>query len=627
MLLVHFVAPFQLGILRMKGIPALPLFLAFLLSVTVTFGKSAPDQRKGGISPTFVRESKAEVPRGGEVVIQLVAIPSYGNAEIFEIQGQPVHGSLSDLKNTSDHTASVVYHHDGSKAPLEDGFTFRAKAPGQSLSAPAKAFIRIIPPPPLLVFEPRELDFGKVLLSEKRATNVVVINQGGGRATGRLLFPNGFSPTTGGGYQLAEGDRLSIEVEFSPMEAKSYEGDVKCIPVTEKGPLVVRGTGLPRFDVTPVSEATWSVRNLSGNPIRISFQPTGETGGWVLPPESLLPPDSQKAFTLLQEEEEDAQIRPSSTKVRITDGLTESLLELPPRRRFVPLTLQAVTPPILGNLSPGVGVPLSFCLVNRSDVPKRAFWKITSKMGGGMSESMRVVLNSGESREIQYLWTPSLPGEGHVRLAVEEGSKTRHELLWNAVVLGNKAAASPLVQDSRSQTMMPPAGDEQGGGVAISPEVPVRESTLPTVDDASIEISTPWVGKAEVVVRWKAILGKGGRIRVQECLLVPEEGQSPTSDTSAPNLSSMRRMCRDLNVRTMKDHGAENAAVISGLQPGWHLLMLSIQSDTGEPRACSRLNVRVPSSPSLWARLKMPLGIGAILLLFLFLRRIRNRGG
>lgn len=610
----------------MKGIPTLSLLVAFVLSATVTFGKSAPDQRKGGISPTFVRESKAQVARGGEVVIQLVAIPSYGNVETFEIQGQPAHGSLSDLKNTSDHTASVVYHHDASKAPLEDEFTFRAKAPGQSLSAPAKAFIRVIPPPPLLVFEPRELDFGKVPLSEKRATNVVVTNQGGGRATGRLLFPKGFSSTAGGGYQLAEGDRVLIDVEFSPMEAKSYEDDVKCIPVTEKGPLVVRGTGLPRFDVTPVAEATWSVRNLSGNPIRISFQPTGGTGGWALPPESLLPPDSQMAFTFLQDEEEGNQNGSShSAKVRITDGLTENLLELPPRRRFVPLTLQAVTPPILGNLSPGVGVTLSFCLVNRSDLPKRAFWKITSPLGGGMSDSMRVELNSGESREIQYLWTPSLPGEGQVRLAVEEGSKSRLELLWKAVVSGWVATA-PVVQEARHQKMMQPTGDEQGSGMAISPEAPVREAPLPPVDQATVEISTPWFGKPEVVVRWRDKPGRDRRIRFQECVLVPEEAQKRPPDTSALNRSSMRMMCRDLKTRTMKDRGAGEAAVITGLQPGWHLIMLSIQSDTGEPRACSQLNVRVPSAPSLWAHVRMPLGIGAILLLLLFLLRIRNRG-
>lgn len=559
------------------------------------------------------------------MVIPLVAIPSFGNVETFEIQGQPAHGSLSDLKNTSDHTASVVYHHDASKAPLEDEFTFRAKAPGQSLSAPAKAFIRIIPPPPLLVFEPREIDFGKVPLSEKRATNVVVTNRGGGRATGRLLFPKGFSSPAGGGYQLAEGDRVSIEVEFSPMEAKSYEDDVKCIPITEKGPLVVRGTGLPRFDVTPVAEATWSVRNLSGNPIRISFQPTGETGGWALPPESLLPPCSQKAFTLLQEEDDGARQGSSpSAKVRITDGLTEHLLELPPRPRFVPLTLQAVTPPILGNLSPGVGATLSFCLVNRSDAPKRAFWKITSPLGGGMSDSKQVELNSGESREIRYLWTPSLPGEGQVRLAVEEGSKTRHELLWKAVVSG-RVTASPVVQEARNPKMMPQTGEEQGSGLAISPEAPVRESPLPPVDDVIVEISTPWFGKPEVVVRWRARAGRDRRVLFQECLLVPEDGQKHAPDNSGLNLSSMRMMCRDLNARTMKDHGAGEAAVITGLQPGWHLIKLSIQSDTGEPLASSQLNVRVPSSPSLWGLVRMPLGIGAIVLLLLFLRRIRNR--
>ena len=173
---------------------------------------------------------------------------------------------------------------------------------------------------------------------------------------------------------------------------------------------------------------------------------------------------------------------------------------------------------------------------------------------------------------------------------------------------------------------MQPTGDEQGSGLAISPEAPVRQAPLPSVDEATVEISTPWFGKPEVVVRWRAKPGMDGRIRFQECLLVPEEAQKGAPETSALNPSSMRMMFRDLKTRTMKDHGAGEAAVITGLQPGCHLIILSIQSDTGEARARSQLNVRVPSSLSLWARVRMPLGIGAILLLLLFLRRIRNRG-
>ena len=161
--------------------------LVLFLAASVMGKQSAPGERNAIVKPTIAIDANVQVRRGGEVEISLNAIPSYGNNETFVIQTPPVHGTLSDPKNCSDHTAKVIYQHDGGKEPLVDAFTFRVKAPGQALSVPATVTIKIVPLPPRLAFKPEVVDFGSVFLAGKGRTNVTLTNLGGTRSTGRLL--------------------------------------------------------------------------------------------------------------------------------------------------------------------------------------------------------------------------------------------------------------------------------------------------------------------------------------------------------------------------------------------------------------------------------------------------------
>lgn len=590
---------------------------------------SASEKGMGTVSPTFVRDSKTKVPRGGEVTVTLAAIPSYGNTETFEIMAHPLHGTLSNLKNTSDHTATVIYHHDGSKAPLQDLFSFRAKAPGQALSSPAKAIVRIIPPPPLLVFEPRELDFGRVILSGKRVTNVLLTNLGGERAVGRIVFPSGFSSTNGGGYSLAEGESAMVPVEFSPMEARVYEDKITCLPPVETQALVLRGNGVSRFAVTLAGTDAWNVRNLSSNAIRVSFLPTAGCAGWLMPPETVLTSASGKVFTFLQEDDDESRDTSSGasegSKVRVSDGLTESILELPPARRFIPLTVQAITPSVMGTLPLGGSATLSFSLLNRSDLPKCAFWKVTSALGGGMQETSPLELGGGESKEIHYNWTPSLPGEGLVRLVVEEEKKTSHTLLWKALVSrSNDVAPASRIMSQKAV----PAGDGGAAGEeAHAPPVnpsPALQSTVPAVDGVAVEAVKNRFGFPGVVARWNVPPGSISKTRIQECLLVPGEEAIATPGPLSRNSSSMMVKLQDLNQQSLGSDSARKGVLITGLGEGWHLIVISQTTAGGDLKAQSQVHVLVPRNPTLWGLVKMPLGILAMILLILFYRRLRR---
>ena len=65
-------------------------------------------------------------------------------------------------------------------------------------------------------------------------------------------------------------------------------------------------------------------------------------------------------------------------------------------------------------------------------------------------------------------------------------------------------------------------------------------------------------------------------------------------------------------------------ALIQGLQPGWHLIMISQTTGEGGLQARSQMNVFVPRNPTFWGLVKMPLGILSLVLLILLYRKIRR---
>ena len=286
-------------------------FLSSLLALLTLLQpiRALAKDKEPPVKPTFAKDAAAKVARGNEVKITLQAVPSFGHVISFKIQTPPLHGTLSEPQFAGDHSAFVFYRHDGSKSPLTDEFFFRAQANGQSVSVASHCTITIVSPPALLSLDPPLIDFGECMLAEKQHRKVTITNLGGSRATGKLLLPDGFSAPQGERYNLGEGESKTMVLEFDPMEEKKYAGEAGTQPLCEKAPLQLCGVGKVRFELTQQSPSEWEVKNLTEQPLRVSFK---GGAGWSLPSETSIPPHELSHFAFQQSVQRSSVNRPES---------------------------------------------------------------------------------------------------------------------------------------------------------------------------------------------------------------------------------------------------------------------------------------------------------------------------
>ena len=572
------------------------------------------------ITPTFALDSSATLQRGGDVEITLSAVPSFGSRILFEIATPPLHGVLSGLRSISDHTAAIVYHHDGSRSPVIDEFSFKAQAPGQSKSSAARVSIRLTPPPAQLVLKPKELNFGNLPLSETIQTNVIITNLGGVRAVGRLVLPKGFSAPEGDRFSLDEGESVTMKLEFCPMEEMDYLAQVPSLPFMGMEPLTLTGKGTSRIEITKLGTVEWAIKNLSPKPIRLSF--TGGVG-WIVPQETLLNPDAEKTFSFQQTDLED-QVPASgvSSIVHVSDGLSSRDLELPPPRRFIPVTVQGITPASLGNLPIGVSLPVVFSLINRSEFPKRVTWKASSTSGGGSSAPVLLELLGGEVRKITFDWRPSLPGDASLKVSVEEGTKTRRELAWMASVI----LPPPMNETFASSNAIVPLQDPVNNMVIQDhpPEVTPAITSIPPLNNISWESCVSWSGKSTVKLTWDAKQGDEANVQITERVM--RVNGNKELHTRGNSLSGLSFEIVSTPVEVVRKYQLSSRMVceIISLHPGWHLVQICRASHEGNPEAQSQIQVFVSQQPSFWTKWRAALGILAIILLIFVLRSFRR---
>ena len=603
----------------------LPWMFVWLVSASCLAGEP-----KISIRPTIANNTKAKVARGSDVAITLNAIPSFGNQITFQIQNPPLHGTLSNFHTTGDHTAAVIYHHDNSKSPLVDSFTFRAQGSGQSMSESSHCTISIVPPPPLLVFDPPAIDFYQVMLSEKKQQNFTIINRGGETTEGRLILPKGFSAPLGDRYRLGDGESNTMTVEFDPMEERVYAGQATTQPSYAKFPLQLDGIGAPRFDLKNIIPLEWEVHNLSEIPLRISC--TGGEG-WILPGDMSLPPHESRRLIFQQSEEEGMTNSPSSNAVVIvSDGLSVRQISLPPLNRFIPVMVQGVTPSDLGKIPIGASVQIAFTLSNRSEYPKHLMWLMASPSGGSSDAPAFLDLKGGESQEIQYYWKPTLPGDATIRVKVSEGksaksikaiSSTSHELVWRATVLPSTKTSSATSSDGNQGVM-----ESQETPLDQYPPpalAPAKVTSIPPVSGGNFVVQTSWMGTPSVLLRWDEKSLDLSCFKIEEEQLVLTEPLSPNKDEQGGLQTPKTKMILNpFDVSMAKKQGDRLTLQLRGLSPGWHHLVLSQFSKDGVLEAQSHFQIRVPARHSVWDQMKVPLGIAGIGLLIFYLRRLRR---
>lgn len=595
--------PFMTSARRFGGVVLLGLLFLSTQEIRSERPLKVPD-------PLFAREVSSKVTRGGEVVIPLSSTANYGNQVLFEIITSPLHGTLSPVKFTGDHSASVVYTHDGSREPVADSFAFRSRAHGRSPSAPAICSIVIKTPPPMLTPAPESIDFGTNRISSSKRLELILMNRGGQAAEGRLTLPPGFSAPDGDAFRLGEGESRKIPIEFRPLEEKSYQSEISIIPGALSVTVSVTGMGVSRFEVREIHPNEWELNNLSNDRIRLEFN---EGVGWVLPPPVTLAPGEQKKIVFLpfpKDVGEPAQVGETHhALVKVSDGFSTREISLPERPRFVPLVLNSLTRSDLGTMEIGIGADISYSLCNRSQYEKRITWKLSSKSGGVALDSQAVVLKPGESRDLSFRWNPSVPGAATVEAIFrEEGDDDFQKLTWIAHVV----SASP-----RPSVAAPNIFSSSPGESPVEPNQtqPIASDSKPIsgLEGFSQKIVESWFFRPKLEIAWNA----------------EPDGSENSSEIIAEEFfmnslhgSLQGRRFENLRIRR---NGKVVQCEVSDLSPGWHVCRISvIKKDSIDPVESTQFTIKMPASPSVLYFILRVLGLTTLAFLIVFWIRMRR---
>jgi len=562
-----------------------------------------------GVDPTIACDLCSDVKRGGSVDLVLEAIPNFGNVITFEIQSRPLHGTLSNPVQLTDHTARVTYHHDGSKDPKDDSFTFRAATVGRAKSSPATVNLAILPPPARLECDPSSLDFGEVFLSEKKQMMVKVTNKGGVTARGRMILPVGFTAPAADVITLGENESIDVMLEFSPMEEKQFSEPVSFASLSQKRTLLLKGGGRSRFHAAKTGSASCELKNLSTSPIMISF--TGGEG-WELPQSVQLPAESRKTITFQPSPSIGSGVAlAKSSHLHLSDGLSSMEMELPSPDSIAPVTVERVSSESLGNIPSGSNQRIAFRLGNRSDGSKKLRWSLASSSGGGSTIPSAAELSPGESREILFDWRPARLGKARLILSVAEGSRTQ-DVAWNALIV----APPPPKQDVAMQGKDPSESSEEHPTMEY-PEA----ATIPPVAGAAWEINTPWFGAPRILMSWPLVGKESGSMELEENHVVMLSNAPVLPGKTALRLEPVQ--FHDLKKSIQ---GRREFVMLPPLGEGWHLILLSKLSPTGQTEEFSQFQIEVPNTASWLVRMRWPMGILLIVSLGGFLIRLKNKG-
>jgi hypothetical protein len=571
----------------------------------------------------MVMEGHAKVAVGGEVRLELNAVPNFGNTIDFKITKPPSHGMLSELKNSSDHSAVLTYRHDGSRGEMEDAFCFRAKAPGCAKSSSCQVSLEVISPPPLLVYEPERLDFPRVFLSDKASGKVTIRNVGGGTASGHLILPKGFSATEGDGYLIREGESVTIPIEFCPMEEGPFKGRVGCSPNHEKDPLILNGTGVPRFELIQQNETQFLIRNKSGNSFHLSCA-GGE--GWLMPPETVIEPHGETKLVFSPSPTSAGEVlSPISRHVAVGDGLTSAALDLPPLPRFIPIAVDAVSSAFLGVLTNAQPIKIGFRVSNNSLFPKTIQWSVKcSPEGCSNNPTSALELSAGESKQIQFDWTPIQPGSAELRVHVDEGSdESRQEILWTATVTDPVIVPIEAPHPKMQLTDVKRVQEEIPSSKPLIVESRAEiEKKHPPVEAAECGIRTNWFGMTTPYLKWDRQDEKMANINLEhkrKVSLSPMDLKKRFLREGV-HMESQYTYTPVVGFHHQRGHDCE-LVLLPELSPGYHTLTLTILNDDGQPTARSDFPFCIPTNPSFLIYWKTPLCFIAMVgLLFLYFR-------
>ena len=158
----------------------------------------------------------------------------------FLIRKRPKHGTLGEVRRTDRNSATLVYTPDARTGPGDDSFSFAAQSFDSPVSAPATVLIRLVERPAILD-HPGEIDFGKVLLGDKKERPMELKNSGAGVASGDVRPNSPWRTGKTGEYRLPAGKASTIDLVFEPFEERDF---IDKLQVGPESMVVLRGSGV-----------------------------------------------------------------------------------------------------------------------------------------------------------------------------------------------------------------------------------------------------------------------------------------------------------------------------------------------------------------------------------------------
>lgn len=559
------------------------------------------------IRSTYAADVSAVVARGGEVAVPLRAVQAYGSQISFEIIKGPSHGSVLSLTPTSDHTALLVYRHDG-KADRSDRLQFRCQSPGSAKSIPYSVDLKVQSVPARLVFEFPSLNFGSLLLGESRKLSLKVTNRGGERFYGRLVPGGGFSLPGGEEIDLSEGESCSIPVSFSPSEAREYDVPVRLVPEVAHDEIRLRGSGEPRFKASRKGPAEWEFSNSTKDPLRLEFSGAVARGGLsdiLLQPESTMSVEFESKKNPLKGDL-------STEELRVSDNRSSILLPITTRQSILPPELGFVTPSEIGEIPLGRSVQVYFRVRNPSAQSCQYEATVSSLSGGVSGEKMILSLDPLSTKEIPFPWKPSLPGKAEVKLSLSSPDAVPVQTLeWKAMVI-NAPRSDPSPSREAVEADLPMKEDSK------SPILP--DTDVPAIEGIEVSLVKRWFGKTKVVIAWPS--------GAEKLIPVLDERRLKVTNPDDVALGVMPEYkVETLPVKTDRrpDKDSMGSVITEGVSPGMHLFVLNLAEKDGRVVAASPIQVAVPRGFSLLRFLISPPGLLSIILLIGFILWRRNR--
>jgi hypothetical protein len=463
---------------------------------------------------TFAAKEKEELPapppmpqsetvamyRGRTVTITLRAIGRAPGQLRFLIRKKPRYGTLGEITPIDRKKATVTYTHDARNGAGMDTFSFAVQAPDSAVSAQGVVTIAISEEPPAFSVV-HALDFGTVLLGDRKEEEIVIKNVGGGILSGRITAPPSWKingPTT---YQLKRHEEQKVQIVFEPSQPLEFVEKLQ-FSHDARTAVTLSGTGAAPLAFTPEKEielqaesgearrtATLLVQNLTDQPRPLEVQPPENI---IEPAEVTIPPKGEARITLVTKPDFIEQID-GSVNI-ISEGYRT---EIPLRAYALQPSLQ-VTPSTgfdFGEVQPGHRYKGVLQLKNTGGLAAR----ITTDLPSGLlltPDPESVVITSGETRAFEFTFEPMATGDlkHEIVLNVAHGDTVRIPVRATSVAPPEAARPTPTPSRQPASVENPPKGAEPPAPPAS--DIPAIANIM-VLDITSSSVDLGWKKPAE----------------------------------------------------------------------------------------------------------------------------------